>query len=149
MPGLFETAQQGTQAFVKYFNDTVPDGICGRSLVLKTYDSRTDAGADQQAYTTACDEVFAMVGSQSAFDSGGAKTAQNCGLPDLRASAVTVERNACTTCFGVQAVNTADFENAVPDFVKQHYGPTPPSTPASSTSTPARRRRTRRPRCGR
>lgn len=122
VPGLFETATQGTQAFVKYFNDTVPDGICGRKLVLKTYDSRTDAAADQQAYASACDEVFAMVGSQSAFDLGGANTAQSCGLPDLRASAVTVERNACTTCFGVQAVNTKSFENAVPDFVKSEYG---------------------------
>ena len=122
VPGLFETATQGTQAFVKYFNDTVPDGICGRKLALKTYDSATDASADQQAYTKACDEVFAMVGSQSAFDLGGASTAQGCGLPDLRASAVTTERNACTTCFGVQAVNTKSFENAVPDFVKAEYG---------------------------
>ena len=121
MPGLFETATQGTTAFVKYFNDTVPDGICGRKLALKVYDSRTDAAGDQQAYTAACSEVFAMVGSVSAFDSGGAQTAQNCGLPDLRGGSVTAARNACTTCFGVQAVNIAGFENAVPDFVKSQY----------------------------
>ena len=122
VPGLFETAQDATKAFVSYFNTAVPTGICGRKLVLKTYDSKTDASADQQAYTAACDEVFAMVGSVSAFDLGGAKTAQGCGLPDLRGGSVTVERNACTTCFGVQAVNTKFFENAVPDFVRKNYG---------------------------
>ena len=122
VPGLFETAQDATKAFVSYFNTALPGGICGRKLVLKTYDSRTDASADQQAYTAACDEVFAMVGSVSAFDLGGAKTAQNCGLPDLRGGSVTYERNACTTCFGVQAVNTNFFQNAVPDFVKKEYG---------------------------
>ncbi len=122
VPGLFATAQDATQAFTAYFNASVPDGICGRKLVLKTYDSRTDAGADQQAYAAACKEVFAMVGSVSAFDSGGAATAQGCGLPDLRGGAVTQVRNNCTTCFGVQAVNTSFFENAVPDFVVKTVG---------------------------
>ena len=55
--------------------ETVVD-FHARKLKLITYDSRTDASADQQAYTKACDEVFAMVGSMSAFDSGGASTAQ-------------------------------------------------------------------------
>ena len=79
VPGLFESAQDATKAYVAYFNST--SDICGRKLKLVTYDSRTDAGADQQAYTKACDEAFAMVGSMSAFDSGGAATAQGCGLP--------------------------------------------------------------------
>jgi ABC-type branched-subunit amino acid transport system substrate-binding protein len=122
VPGLFETAQDAMKAYVTYYNKANPDGICGRSLVLKTYDSRTDAAADQQAYAAGCTDVFAMVGSVSAFDLGGAKTAQSCGLPDLRGGSVTFERNACTTCFGVQAVNTNFFENAVPDFVKQQVG---------------------------
>lgn len=122
VPGLFETAQDATKAFVAYFNASVPEGICGRKLELKLYDSQTDASADQQAYTAACEEVFAMVGSQSAFDLGGAKTAQSCGLPDIRAGAVTFERNACTTCFAAQAVNTNFFQNAVPEFVKKTYG---------------------------
>jgi ABC-type branched-subunit amino acid transport system substrate-binding protein len=122
VPGLFATAQDAMKAYVSYYNQANPDGICGRELVLKTYDSRTDASADQQAYAAGCTDVFAMVGSVSAFDLGGAKTAQDCGLPDLRGGAVTVERNACTTCFGVQAVNTRAFQNAVPDFVRQQVG---------------------------
>ncbi|GAW48526.1 ABC-type branched-chain amino acid transport systems periplasmic component-like [Nocardioides sp. PD653] len=120
VPGLFESSQEGARAYVAYFNST--SDICGRKLELKTYDSRTDAAADQQAYTKGCDETFAMVGSMSAFDSGGASTAQGCGLPDIRTAATTAERLACTTCFAAEAANSHEFQNAVPDFVLKNYG---------------------------
>ncbi|WP_395690883.1 ABC transporter substrate-binding protein [Nocardioides sp.] len=119
VPGLFEASQDAVRAYVAYFNAT--SDICGRKLELKTYDSRTDAAADQQAYTQACDDTFAMVGSMSAFDSGGASTAQGCGLPDLRSAAVTADRQACTTCFGAQSTIADEFQNAVPDFVKKNH----------------------------
>lgn len=119
VPGLFEASQQAVRAYVAYFNAT--GAICGRKLELKTYDSRTDAAADQQAYTKGCDETFAMVGSMSAFDSGGASTAQRCGLPDLRSASVTFDRQACKTCFGAQSTVATQFQNAVPDFVKKQH----------------------------
>ena len=120
VPGLFESAQEGARAYVAYFNST--SDICGRKLELKTYDSRTDAAADQQSYTKGCDETFAMVGSMSAFDSGGASTAQSCGLPDIRTASTTADRLACTTCFAAEAANSHEFQNAVPDFVLKNYG---------------------------
>jgi ABC-type branched-subunit amino acid transport system substrate-binding protein len=119
VPGLFEASQDALKAYVAYFNAT--SDICGRKLSLKTYDSRTDASADQQAYTRGCDEVFAMVGSMSAFDSGGARTAQGCGLPDIRSAGVTNDRQQCTTCFGAQSTVAHEFQNAVPDYVKKNY----------------------------
>ncbi len=119
VPGLFESSQDAVEAYVAYFNST--SDICGRKLKLVTYDSRTDAGADQQNYAKGCDETFAMVGSMSAFDSGGAATAQSCGLPDIRSAAVTKDRNACTTCFPAQSVNTGEWENAPGEFIKQNY----------------------------
>ncbi len=120
VPGLFEASQDATRAYVAYFNAT--SDICGRKLKLVTYDSRTDASADQQAYTKACDEVFAMVGSMSAFDSGGASATQACGLPDIRSAAVTNERNACATCFGAQSTNTGQHQNIVADYILKNYG---------------------------
>ena len=114
VPGLFTAAQQATKAYVEYFNRT--SSICGRKLQLVTYDSKTDAGADQQAYTKLCDGVFAAVGSMSAFDSGGAPTAQACGLPDIRTAAVTLARNDCSTCFGVQATGRGEYQNEVYDY---------------------------------
>lgn len=119
VPGLFSAAQNATKAYVAYFNAT--SDICGRKLQLDTYDSRTDGGADQQSYQKICSTDFAAVGSMSAFDSGGASTAQQCGLPDIRTAAVTHERNDCSTCFGVEAAATNEFENAVPDFFVKNY----------------------------
>ena len=119
VPGLFESSQDAVKAYVAYFNSS--SDICGRKLKLVTYDSRTDAGADQQNYAKGCDETFAMVGSMSAFDSGGAATAQSCGLPDVRSAAVTRDRNACSTCFPAQSVNTGEWENAPGEFIKKNY----------------------------
>lgn len=117
VPGLFQSAQDGVRAYVAYFNAT--NDICGRKLELKTYDSRTDAGADQQAYTSACDEVFAMVGSQSGFDAGGAGKAESCGLPDIRSRIITDDRAECSTCFATYAINGSKYPNAPADFVLQ------------------------------
>lgn len=119
VPGLFTSAQQATKAYVAYFNAT--SNICGRKLDLLQLDSRTDAGADQAATAKACESSFAMVGSQSAFDSGGAATAQACGLPDIQAAAVTADRNNCSTCFGANATGDHEFENAVPDYFVKNY----------------------------
>lgn len=104
VPGLFQAAQDATKAFVTYYNATTPDGICGRSLRLSALDTRSDAGGDQQAYTRACDEVFAAVGSVSSQDQGGAATAEGCGLPDMRAFTVTPQRSACVTCFSAYSI---------------------------------------------
>ena len=121
VPGLFASAQEATKAYVAYFNAT--SDICGRKLKLLSLDTRTDAGADQQAYAKACESAFAAVGSMSAFDSGGAGTAADCGLPDLRSASVTVERTQCATCFGAQSTNSSQFENAVPDYFVKNYKP--------------------------
>ncbi|MFL6159273.1 MAG: ABC transporter substrate-binding protein [Marmoricola sp.] len=121
VPGLFTQAQQATKAFVAYFNNSGAK-ICGRKLVLDNYDSHTDAGGDQAGYTKGCASDFAMVGSMSSFDSGGAKTAQDCGLPDVRAIATTVDRGNCTTCFGAQPAGPYAFQNAVPDFIIRKTG---------------------------
>ena len=121
VPGLFESAQQATQAFVAYFNRVNPDGICGRTLVLKNYDSRTDASADQRNYVDACENVFAMVGSMSAFDSGGAATTEQCGLPDIRSAGVTGDRQECSTCFGAQSTIAGEVNNAVADYVVDNF----------------------------
>jgi ABC-type branched-subunit amino acid transport system substrate-binding protein len=119
VPGIFTSAQQAVKAYVAYFNAT--SNICGRKLQLLPLDSRTDSVADQAAYLTACDRAFAAVGSMSAFDAGGAATAQHCGLPDVRAMSVSDERNDCTTCFGAQATAMRMFQNAIPDFFLAHY----------------------------
>lgn len=119
VPGIFESAQQATRAYAAYFNST--SDICGRKLEVLALDSRADAGADQQAYAKACSETFAAVGSMSAFDSGGAATAENCGLPDVRSTSVNPERTNCSTCFSAQAVNVNLVASAMPKFFLSKY----------------------------
>jgi ABC-type branched-subunit amino acid transport system substrate-binding protein len=62
-----------------------------------------------------------MVGSMSAFDSGGASTAESCRLPDIRSASVTFDRQACSTCYGAQSTVATEFQNAVPDYVKKSH----------------------------
>lgn len=114
VPGIFESAQQGTRAFVAYYNST--ESLCGHKLEVLALDSRSDAGADQQAYQRACDEAFAAVGSQSAFDFGGAGTAQQCGLPDLRAYSLSTDRTNCTTCYAAYGVRPGLVPDAMPQY---------------------------------
>lgn len=121
VPGIFESAQQATRAYIEYFNKT--GGVCGRKLELVNLDSRADAGADQQAYVKACDNAFAAVGSMSAFDSGGAATANACGLPDIRAVTVNPERQACKSCFAAYSIRT----NLIPDSASKWFAQKYPS----------------------
>ncbi|MAS56918.1 ABC transporter substrate-binding protein [Nocardioides sp.] len=119
VPGIFESARQGTRAYVAYFNAT--QKLCGHDIKLLELDSRADAGADQQAYARACAETFAAVGSMSAFDSGGASTAQKCGLPDLRSTTVNPERVTCSTCFSAQSVNPGQIPRAMPTYFLDQF----------------------------
>ena len=119
VPGLFESSQLAVRAYVNYFNSQ--SNVCGRKLKLLNLDTRTDAGADQQAYVTACEQAFAAVGSMGGFDSGGAKTAEGCGLPDIRATMVSPERQACRTCFGVYALKTNLVAESGPKWLMSKY----------------------------
>lgn len=127
VPGLFLSARQATQAFVAYYNAT--EKLCGRRLDVLALDSKADAAADQQAYARGCDDVFAMVGSVSAFDAGGASAAEDCGLPDVRSFTVTPQRQSCATCFAAYSINSSKIAESLPKYwlkqepeASQHVG---------------------------
>ncbi|ANZ39477.1 hypothetical protein BBK82_28945 [Lentzea guizhouensis] len=120
VPGIFQSAQQATKAFVEYFNAT-QGAICGRKLKLVSFDSRTDSGGDQQATAQACEQAFALVGSMSAFDQGGGPAATGCGIPDLRASTVTAQRQRTPVSFGAASNVVNLVSSAGPDLVKSAF----------------------------
>ncbi len=120
IPGIFQSAQQATKAFVEYFNAT-QGSVCGRKLKLVSFDSRTDSGGDQQATSQACEQAFALVGSMSGFDQGGGPAATSCGIPDLRASSVTVQRQRTPVSFGVASNVVNLVSTAGPDLVKSSF----------------------------
>ncbi|MGA8257591.1 MAG: ABC transporter substrate-binding protein [Nocardioides sp.] len=114
VPGLFQAAKYAMDAFIAYFNSSAD--LCGRKLELLALDTGTSASGDQTSYATACESAFASVGSMSAFDSGGAGTAEDCGIPDLRSMVLNESRLACTTCFATQPLRVGQFPSALADF---------------------------------
>lgn len=116
LPGVFKSARQAVQAFAAYFNSM--SSICGRKLQVETLDSATSDIGDEQAATAACSDAFAMVGSMSAFDAGGAATAAKCGIPDVRAISVTPERAASKVTYSTDALTITQIPTAPFDYFK-------------------------------
>jgi ABC-type branched-subunit amino acid transport system substrate-binding protein len=117
--GLFESAQQAVKAYVGYVNST--GGVCGRTLDLMALDSRTDSRGDQEGTAQACSQAFALIGSVSAYDQGGAATASGCGIPDLRAVTVTIQRQQVAVSYGVNSNKINYQSSAVADYFKGKY----------------------------
>lgn len=85
-PGLFRSAWQAVHAYTEYQNSL--GGIYGRKLKFVAIDDQTNAGGNRSAVLDVCKKAFALVGSMSAFDDGGAEAVDQCGIPDI--SAITV-----------------------------------------------------------
>src|SRR6185436_19419730 len=67
-------------------------GLCGRAVKPLLLDTKADSTQNNAAVTQACSDAFALVGSMSAFDNGGASAGESCGIPDLTAITVNGER---------------------------------------------------------
>jgi ABC-type branched-subunit amino acid transport system substrate-binding protein len=107
-PGIFRSAHQGVQALVAYQNSVGP--IHGRTLKALLLDDKTDSGGNRAAVLEACDKAFALVGSMSAFDDGGADAVDSCGIPDI--STITTNGNR------IKARNTFALNPNRPDYWK-------------------------------
>lgn len=81
VPGLFKAAPDAVKAYAAMVNEA--GGIHGRELVVEVYDTGTNDNGNRLAYEEACDQVFASVGSESAFDTGGYEAVAECGFPHL------------------------------------------------------------------
>lgn len=81
VPGLFKAAPEAVKAYAAMVNEN--GGIHGRQLVVEEYDTGTSDNGNRLAYEKACGEVFASVGSESAFDTGGYEAVAECGFPHL------------------------------------------------------------------
>ena len=81
VPGLFKAAPDAVKAYAAMVNEA--GGIHGRQIVVEVFDTGTNDNGNRLAYEEACDEVFASVGSESAFDTGGYEAVAACGFPHL------------------------------------------------------------------
>ncbi|MCU1462064.1 MAG: hypothetical protein JWO37_2139 [Acidimicrobiales bacterium] len=81
VPGLFQGAVVGTQAFVAYQNSL--GGVFGRKLKLDIRDDQFDSGQNRAQTLDLLDKVFAMVGSFSLYDDSAETEMANVKLPDV------------------------------------------------------------------
>lgn len=124
-PGLFKSAWQAMQAFAAYANSQ--GGICGRQVKNLLLDSQADSTQNRAAVQQACTSSFALVGSMSAFDDGGASVGQQCGIPDISAITVNAARSTASNVYpaypvGPNYINTSwglQIKQRYPDAIKK------------------------------
>lgn len=116
----FKSVHDAMNAYVAYFNST--SSICGRKLKLLVYDSGLSATGSNDASKSACTAAFALVGSLSAFDSGGANVTEACGQPDVRATATEPARQKARTTFMVVPIDSDHFGIQPWAWIKQKIG---------------------------
>ncbi len=117
---VFKSVHDAMNAYVAYFNST--SSICGRKLKLLVYDSGLSATGSNDASKSACGAAFALVGSLSAFDSGGANVTEACGQPDVRATATEPARQKARTTFMVVPIDSDHFGIQPWAWIKQKIG---------------------------
>jgi ABC-type branched-subunit amino acid transport system substrate-binding protein len=103
--------EEAVKAFVEYCNEA--GGINGRTLELKTYDSKI---AETEAATTAAcrDDLFALVGTGSVQDQQGVTTRVECGLPEIGAYSATSTRSESEDFFQPVVGTRSTFFNVGP-----------------------------------
>jgi len=70
----------------------------------------------------ACDTSFALVGSMSAFDNGGAAVGESCGIPDVSAITVNGARALAHNVYAVHPIRPDRFAIGTANYIKQKYG---------------------------
>jgi hypothetical protein len=101
VPGLFQGASYGVDAYYNYIN-TTKHGVNGRTLVNKSYDDGFSGTQNQSETAQIAGDQFAEVGSFSIFDNYGCNVlAQDPSLPDVSVS-LDPGTNALPNSFSVQ-----------------------------------------------
>ena len=81
VPGLFQGAAIGAQAFAAYANSQ--GGLFGRQFKVIVRDDQFDAGQHRAQAQDLSDKVFAFLGSFSTFDDAAVPVMQKAGIPDV------------------------------------------------------------------
>lgn len=119
-PGLFQTAVNGTNAYLAYVNSE--GGLFGRQLKIAVADSQTSCEGHRSGQQALVEKVFAFAGSFSLFDSCGATVLEkNPGVPDAHL-AVTPEANRLPNNFSPNPVGDK-INNGYFGWATEKFGP--------------------------
>jgi ABC-type branched-subunit amino acid transport system substrate-binding protein len=118
-PGLFQSAVNGTNAYIAYINSL--GGIYGRQLKIDVADSQTSCEGSRDGVEQLVGKVFAFAGSASLNDQCGATVfATHKTVPDAHL-AVTPQANALPNNFSVTPIGTK-VSNGPFDWVTKRFG---------------------------
>jgi len=139
VPGLFQAAPYGAEAYFAYVNSN--GGVFGRQLKLTGADGQTDCTANQNAHINLLPRVFAFVGSFSLYDDCGTEVLkQHPDVSDLSYALGAETKNNTQTNFppqvaplGYQSGPFCYWASKYPDAVKK-VGSIYPNIPAAATS---------------
>jgi ABC-type branched-subunit amino acid transport system substrate-binding protein len=106
VPGIFKPTVDAVNAWANLINSQ--GGIYGRKIKVIPIDSKTSTADNRAGAQQACKEAFAMVGSMSAYDDGGAGPINECGIPDISATVVNRPRDQAKTTYPAFP-NVADY----------------------------------------
>ena len=118
-PGLFKSTHQAISAFAAMVNSE--GGICGRSVKPILLDTKADSTQNAAAVRQACDSAFALVGSMSAFDNGGAENGESCGIPDFSAIPVNPSRQLAKNVYAAFPQRPDKLPTGTANYIKQKY----------------------------
>lgn len=118
--GLFKSTHQAMQALTTMVN--YQGGLFGRRIRWDPIDTKADTVANQAAVKDACQNDFALVGSMSAFDNGGASTGEQCGIPDITAIAVNPSRQDASNVYAANPLSPHRFAIGQGKWIANTYG---------------------------
>ncbi|MHB1583814.1 MAG: ABC transporter substrate-binding protein [Acidimicrobiales bacterium] len=119
VPGLFEGAKDGTEAYFAYVNSK--GGVNGRKLILQTDDDRF-SGANYAADTAQLVKSdFALVGGFSLFDAAGVSAINQAKIPDVTFS-LSPQRETDPYNYSPNPIPPGGSRVGPYKYYKSHYG---------------------------
>jgi ABC-type branched-subunit amino acid transport system substrate-binding protein len=116
---LFKSTHQAMAALTAMVNSQ--GGVCGRTIKFRPIDTKADSSANSAAVRDACDSAFALVGSMSAFDNGGASAGEGCGIPDLTAITVNGARAKASNVYPIYPIRPDKLAIGTANYIKEKY----------------------------
>jgi len=119
VPGLFQGAQQGIQAWAAYVNAN--GGIDGRKVSLSVKDSALSCSTYTSELSSLATSAFATVGSYAVFDScGKAVLTAHPGFPDIQGGVLTPALNSLPNVYE-PAPSPAGFSTTGYQYIKDQF----------------------------
>ncbi len=119
VPGLFEGAKNGTEAYFAYINSK--GGVKGRKLVLQVDDDQFSAAKYAADTAQLVKSDFALVGGFSLFDAAGVSAINRAKIPDVTFS-LSPQRAADPYNYSPSPIPPGGSRMGSYKYYKSHYG---------------------------